>query len=76
MGHEIKAPSRAMLRLEESRQRALRELGQLQRALHSEIGWAPALKTWGLPLIAFAAGVGLALGLPKWRGRKGLPSPR
>ncbi|NJL28919.1 MAG: hypothetical protein HC897_14030 [Thermoanaerobaculia bacterium] len=76
MSQERKAPSRAMLRLEESRRRVERELGQLQRALQSEIGWAPTLKTWGLPLIGLAAGVAFALALPKLRRRKGLPSPR
>lgn len=76
MSQETKTPSRALLRLEESRRRVERELGQLQNALHSEIGWAPALKTWGVPLIGFAAGVALALRLPKLRGRKGSGSPR
>ena len=33
------------------------------RAIETELGWAPALKTWGLPLVALGAGVTLALWL-------------
>lgn len=72
MSDESKTPSRALLRLEESRRRVERELGQLQEALESEFGWAPTLKTWGPPLVAFAAGVTLALRLGKSRKHKGL----
>jgi len=54
-----------------SRRRFERALDEVRDALEAEVGWAPKLKRWALPVAVLAAGIvaGLAArrGLPRLR---------
>ena len=51
---------RATENLASRRQELEARFDDLRRALDRELGWAPAAKTWVLPLAAFASGLALA----------------
>ncbi len=58
-------------RIERSRRRFEQSLEDLRAAVDQELGWAPRLSRWAVPLVA--AAVGLALGMAM---RRNLPRPR
>ncbi len=59
-------------RLEESRTQLENQIQDLRRAVDLEFGRAPSLKSWGVPLLAFAGGLALAAGAFARRRRKRL----
>ena len=58
-------------RVARSRERFERSLEDLRSALDQELGWAPKLSRWAVPLIAAAAGVALGMAV-----RRALPRRR
>ncbi len=65
----MKPSTRAIESLESRRRELESRFGDLRRALDREIGWAPAARSWILPLAAFASGMALAAWLVARRGR-------
>lgn len=63
-------------RIERSRQRFEQSLEDLRSAVDRELGWAPRLSRWAVPLVAAAAGLALGLAvrraLPRLRPRRRL----
>ncbi len=63
-------------RVVRSRERFERSLEDLRSALDQELGWAPKLSRWAVPLIAAAAGVALGMtvrrALPRRRSQRRL----
>lgn len=63
-------------RVEQSRRRFERSLEDLRTAVDRELGWAPKLSRWALPLVGVAVGVALGMSvrrnLPSLRGRRRL----
>jgi len=63
-------------RIRSSRERFERSLEDLRSAFDQEVGWAPRLSRWAVPLIALAAGVALGVAvrrtLPRARPRRRL----
>jgi len=59
-----------------SRQRFERSLEDLRAAVDRELGWAPKISRWALPLVAAAVGVALGMtlrrNLPRLRERRRL----
>lgn len=63
-------------RVVRSRQRFERSLEDLRAAVDRELGWAPNISRWALPLVAAAVGVALGMtvrrNLPRLRERRRL----
>jgi hypothetical protein len=63
-------------RVERSRQHFEETLEDLRSAVEQELGWAPRLSRWAVPLIAAAAGLALGVvvrrALPRGRPRRRL----
>jgi len=63
-------------RVARSRQRFERSLEDLRAAVDRELGWAPKISRWALPLVAAAVGVALGMtvrrNLPRLRERRRL----
>lgn len=63
-------------RIESSRRRFEESLDDLRSAVDRELGWAPKLSRWAVPLVAAAAGLALGLAvrraLPRLRGQRRL----
>ncbi len=59
-------------RLEASRTQLQHQINDLRRAVDLEFGRAPSLKSWGVPILAFAGGLALAAGTFARRRRKRL----
>lgn len=54
--------SRALERLDDRRREAERRLDDVREALRREVGWRPE-KPWIVPLVGFACGLALAVGV-------------
>ena len=66
----LQPATQAIDRLTSRRQEFESRLGDLRLALDRELGWAPAARTWLVPLTAFAAGAALAAWLAGRRKRE------
>lgn len=65
----MKKESKAMQRLERSRQEARARFEDLRQSIDREVGWAPR-QMWWLPVVGFACGLALSGAMGKKRSKR------